>query len=43
MCYTETMIIGDVVTAFCYCGWSEDHATEHDADTAAERHEHHAH
>lgn len=39
-CYTETMITGDVVTAFCYCGWTEDHATEHDAETAAERHAH---
>ena len=39
MCYTETMITGDVVTAFCYCGWSADHATPEAADTDAERHQ----
>lgn len=27
------------VVAFCYCGWSDEHATQEAADAAAERHQ----
>ena len=40
MCYADTVTNDDgTATAFCYCGWSADHATPEAADTDAERHQ----
>lgn len=40
MCYADTVTNDDgTTTAFCYCGWTEDHTTPESADAAAERHE----
>ncbi|GAA3863499.1 hypothetical protein GCM10022243_32550 [Saccharothrix violaceirubra] len=40
MCYADTLTNDDgTATAFCYCGWSADHATPEAADTDAERHQ----
>ncbi|WP_170191973.1 hypothetical protein [Saccharothrix syringae] len=40
MCYADTTANDDgTATAFCCCGWSEDHAIPDTADTAAERHQ----
>ncbi|MFI7676430.1 hypothetical protein [Actinophytocola sp. NPDC049390] len=40
MCYADTANNDDgTATAFCYCGWSEDHGTPEAADAAAERHQ----
>jgi hypothetical protein len=39
MCYADTDTNDDgTVTAFCYCGWSDDFATQELADAAAEEH-----
>jgi hypothetical protein len=40
MCYAETATKDDgTATAFCYCGWTEQHPRPGDADTAAESHQ----
>jgi hypothetical protein len=38
--FADTVTNDDgTATAFCYCGWSADHATPEAADTDAERHQ----
>ncbi|WP_162830404.1 hypothetical protein [Amycolatopsis palatopharyngis] len=40
MCYADTATNPDgTATAFCYCGWTEEHPTPDAADTAADTHE----
>ncbi|MEV8438810.1 hypothetical protein AB0425_15660 [Actinosynnema sp. NPDC051121] len=40
MCYADTVTNDDgTATAFCYCGWSADHATPEAADADGERHQ----
>ena len=43
MCYADTATNPDgTATAFCYCGWQQEHATPDAADHAAETHQHDA-
>ncbi|MBN6034153.1 hypothetical protein [Amycolatopsis sp. 195334CR] len=43
MCYADTTTNADgTATAFCYCGWVEEHATPDAADYAAETHQRNA-
>jgi hypothetical protein len=40
MCYADTDTNEDgTAVAFCYCGWTQDHATPEAAEVDAERHE----
>jgi hypothetical protein len=40
MCFADTDVNNDGThTAFCYCGWNEQHATAHAAETAAADHQ----
>jgi hypothetical protein len=40
VCYTDTTTNDDgTVTAFCYCGWADDHDTQESADAAADSHQ----
>jgi hypothetical protein len=37
-CYRQVEADGRLVTAFCYCGWTEEHSTWEAAERAASRH-----
>jgi len=41
MCYADITTHRDgTATAFCYCGWTEEHPTPDAADRAAAAHQH---